>query len=180
MRRLTAVVGILFMLVVIIVRPAGAANLNFHLAGVEIFPGTTTKDCGGGTYVTTGITFAGTAFGNGLGTWVVSLNVTGELDGTCEPVRCDSGSPVSIVEGTWLLKTLLGAVGGSITGGSLDFRPDGPVVGSCLGPVPGTILVDVDLAQGRFRAVHNAEMSDAFLDHRSFPPRVSADLALTP
>jgi hypothetical protein len=38
----------------------------------------------------------------------------------------------------------------------------------------------VDLATGRFRAAHNAEMSNAFLDHRSFPPRVSADLALTP
>ncbi len=179
MKRLAAMVAILLVSVTAVPHAVGAASVGLQLAGVEISPGTTTKDCAAGTYGTTGITFAGTATGNGLGTWVVSLSVTGELDGTCEPIRCDPGSPVSIVEGTWLMKTLLGAVGGSVTGGSLAFRPDGPVVGNCLGPVPGTILVDVDLASGRFRGVRGAAMSDASLDHRFFPPRVTADLTLT-
>ena len=84
-----------------------------------------------------------------------------------------------VTGGTWLLKILLGTVGGPVTGVSLQYRPDGPVVGDCLGPVPGDLSVAVDLALARFRGVHNAQMDNVSLDHRTFPPRVEADLKLT-
>ena len=160
-----------------------AVAQDFHLTGIEISPGATTKNCTpgvGGTYTTTGITFAGSATGDVHGTWVISLDATGALDPSCEPVRCDTSSHVIVTGGDWLLKILLGTVGGAITDGELQFRPDGPVVGSCLGPVPGELSVAVDLALGRFRRVRNAQMDNIFLDHTTFPPRVAADLMLTP
>jgi hypothetical protein len=161
-----------------------AAAQDFHLKGIEISPGATTKNCiagVGGNYTTNGITFAGSAAGDAQGTWVVSLDTTGALDANCEPVRCpENNSPVVVTGGNWLLKILLGTVGGPITGGMLQYRPDGPVVGSCLGPVPGDLSVAVDLALGRFRRARNAQMDNIFLDHTTFPPRVAADLTLTP
>jgi hypothetical protein len=175
--RVSNAVGVFFLGMLI---PSLAIAQNFQLKGIEISPGTTSKNCTAGTYTTTGITFAGSASGDAQGAWVVSLDATGELDGSCEPVRCDTSSPVTVTGGTWLLKILLGTVGGPITGGSLQYRPDGPVVGSCLGPVPGTLSIGVDLAQGRFRRVHSAQMDNVELDHRTFPPRVEADLTLVP
>jgi hypothetical protein len=68
-----------------------AAAQDFHLKGIEISPGATTKNCiagVGGNYTTNGITFAGSAAGDAQGTWVVSLDTTGALDANCEPVRC--------------------------------------------------------------------------------------------
>ena len=171
-----------FLLGIMIASVAVAQDFRFQLNGVEISPGTTSKNCiagKGGTYTTTGITFAGSAIGDARGTWVVSLDATGALDGNCEPVRCNSSSPVMVTGGTWLLKILLGTVGGPVTGVSLQYRPDGPVVGDCLGPVPGDLSVAVDLALSRFRGVHNAQMDNVSLDHRTFPPRVEADLKLT-
>jgi len=170
-----------FLLALSIASLASAQNFQFQLNGIEISPGTTSKSCspgGGGTYTTTGITFAGSARGDDQGTWVVSLDATGALDNNCEPVRCSS--PVTVTGGTWLLKILLGTVGGPITGGTLDYRPDGPVVGQCLGPVDGDLFIGVDVALGRFRRVHNAQMDKIKLDHGTFPPRVEAELTLAP
>lgn len=55
---------------------------EFNLKGIEISPGATTKDCTagvGGMYTTNGITFAGSAKGDAHGTWVVSVDASGEL-----------------------------------------------------------------------------------------------------
>jgi hypothetical protein len=172
-----------FLLGTLIASLAVAQDFQFQLKGIEISPGTTSKHCttgSGGSYNTTGITFAGSATGDAQGTWVFSLDAAGALDRNCEPVRCDRTAPVIVTGGSWLLKILLGTVGGPITVARLQYRPDGPVVGNCLGPVPGDLTVAVDLALGRFRRVRNAQMDDIFLDHRTFPPRVEADLTLTP
>jgi len=180
--KISAAVSV-FLLEMMVASLAVAKDFNFQLNGVEINPGATNKTCTtgvGGTYTTTGITFVGSAKGDANATWVISLDAMGQLDSTCEPVRCDTNSPVYVTGGTWLLKILLGTAGGSISGGNLQFRPDGPVAGSCLGPVPGELTLAVDLALGRLRQVHNAQMGDILLDHNPFPPRVRADLTLMP
>jgi len=183
MRSAVSVAVSVFLLWMMTASPAGAQDSQFQLKGIEISPGTMSKNCiagTGGTYTTAGITFTGSATGDAQGVWVVTLDATGALDGNCEPVRCDTSSPVVVIGGSWLLKVILGTVGGAISGGTLQYRPDGPVVGNCLGPVPGNLSVAVDFALGRFRRVHNAQMDNIFLDHRTFPPRVETDLELTP
>jgi hypothetical protein len=137
--RVSSALGVFF-LAMLIPSLAVAQDFKFQLKGIEISPGSTIKNCTpgvGGTYTTTDITFAGSASGDAQGTWVISLDATGTLDLNCEPVRCDAASPVFVTGGTWLLKILFGTVGGPIAGGLLDYRPDGPVVGQCLGPAPG-------------------------------------------
>jgi hypothetical protein len=162
--------------------PAVARDLDFDLNGREIWLGTTTKDCTpgvGGTYATTDITFTGKASGDGRGTWVISLDAAGELDENCEPVRCDPLSPVLVTGGNWFLQLLLGSASGPIIRGTLAFRPDSFPDGVCLGPVPGTLTLGVDVAFGRLWWVRNAEMKSIFLDHNFLLPVVGAELELT-
>jgi|GEM_PF-6422967 len=157
--------------------PVFAWDLDFDLAGREIWPGTTTLDCEAGTYSTTDITFAGRASGDGYGTWVISLDATGALQ-NCEPVRC--GSPVTVTGGYWYLQLLLGsAASGPILGGELAFRPDTLPDDTCLGPVPGELSLGVDVAFGRLWWVKNAQMNGIFLDHNFLVPVVGAELELT-
>lgn len=49
MKRLAAMVAILLVSVTAVPHAVGAASVGLQLAGVEISPGTTTKDCAAGT-----------------------------------------------------------------------------------------------------------------------------------
>ena len=184
-KKLCTVLSVL-LISTLIASPVFARDLDFELTGREVWPGTTVLNCTpgeeGGTYSTTGITFAGWANGDGRGTWVISLDAAGKLDPNCEPIRCNVNnvnSPVLITGGNWFLQLFLGSASGPILEGVLAFRPDSLPDGACLGPVPGELSLGVDVAFGRLWWVRNAAMKSIFLDHNFLLPVVGAELELS-
>lgn len=181
-KKLCTVLSVL-LISTLIASPVFARDLDFELTGREVWPGTTALNCTpgvvGGTYSTTGITFAGWANGDGRGTWVISLDAAGELDQNCEPIRCNVDSPVLITGGNWFLQLFLGSASGPILEGVLAFRPDSLPDGVCLGPVPGVLSLGVDVAFGRLWWVRNAAMKSISLDHNFLLPVVGAELELS-
>ncbi|MGH8628058.1 MAG: hypothetical protein ACREYC_23260 [Gammaproteobacteria bacterium] len=148
---------------------------EFEFVGFETSAGATTTNTDA--YTTTDIHFAGIAEGGSGGVWEVTIDVLGDLGPNGEPVLCDPMSPVTITGGTWTLETLGGKVKGQVEG-TLEFRPDGPVDGNCLGPVEATVTLTVTSATGQFQGVTVATVANASLDHSFFPPILRDKLQL--
>lgn len=158
--------------------PAPSSQQTFHLRliGIEIAYPAYVK--AGSTYAVTGLRFAGLSLGDRPGVWLADLKATGPLGQDNEPLHCSPASVMTITGGTWPLRTWSGDIQGQVTGGTIAFRPDLPILGRCTGPVPATMTISLTGASGRYQFMTTATMSRAIVDHRLVPATIAADVLL--
>lgn len=158
--------------------PGTSSQQTFHLRliGVEIAYPAYVK--AGSTYAVTGLRFAGLSLGDRSGVWLADLKATGPLGLDNEPLHCSAASAMTITGGTWVLRTWSGDIQGQVTGGTIAFRPDLPILGRCTGPVPATLTISLTGASGRYKSMTTVIMSRAIVDHRVVPATIAADVLL--
>ncbi len=158
--------------------PGTSSQQTFHLRliGIEIAYPAYVK--AGSTYAVTGRRFAGISLGDRPGVWLTDLKATGPLGLDNEPLHCSPASIMTITGGTWVLRTWSGDIHGQVPGGTIDFRPDLPILGRCTGPVPATLMMSLTGASGRYKFITTAAISRAIVDHRVVPATIAADVLL--
>ena len=176
-----AVLAFVAILLVLFAALRGPATLSQHafqqrLIGIEIAYPAYVK--AGSAYTVSGLRFAGLSLGDPPGVWLADLQAAGPLGPDNEPLHCSPASAMTITGGAWRLRTWSGDIQGQVTGGTIAFRPDLPILGRCTGPVPATLMIRLTGASGRYSSITTAVMSRAIVDHRIVPATISADVLL--
>ena len=151
-------------------------TVRLRLIGIEIAYPAYVK--AGSAYTVSGLRFAGLSLGDPPGVWLVDLQAAGPLGPDNEPLHCSPASAMTITGGAWRLRTWSGDIQGQVTGGTIAFRPDLPILGRCTGPVPATMLIRLTGASGRYGSITTAAISRVIVDHRLVPATISADVLL--